>query len=98
MDGAEPTIDACVQGVSVAGHGVTDDHRRGHHDVARGEIRSRLMGTSRRVLRLVGEEGEAVTDAPDVNQAHGLLVAHLAEDALADPMAAVAIFNFLGRP
>jgi hypothetical protein len=34
---------------------------------------------------LVGEEGEAVTDGPGVEEAHGLLVAVLVEEALAGP-------------
>src|SRR5687767_11599940 len=34
---------------------------------------------------LVGEEGDAVTDGLGVDEAHGLLVAGLAEEALAGP-------------
>ena len=34
---------------------------------------------------LVGEEGEAVTDGPGVEEAHALLVAGLLEEALAGP-------------
>ena len=34
---------------------------------------------------LVGEEGDAVVECPDVDEAHGFLVAGLAEQALADP-------------
>ena len=34
---------------------------------------------------LVGEEGEAVTDGPGVQEAHALLVAGLLEEALAGP-------------
>jgi hypothetical protein len=34
---------------------------------------------------LVGEEGEAVTDGPGVDEAHALLVAGLVEEALAGP-------------
>ena len=34
---------------------------------------------------LVGEEGEAVTDCLGIDEAHGFLVAGLAEEALASP-------------
>ena len=34
---------------------------------------------------LVGEEGDAVVECPDVDEAHGFLVAGLAEEALASP-------------
>ena len=34
---------------------------------------------------LVGEEGEAVTDGPGVEEANGFLVAGLVEEALASP-------------
>jgi RNA polymerase sigma-70 factor (ECF subfamily) len=44
-------------------------------------IPPRLLGVSD--VKLVGEEGEAVTDGPGVDEAHGLLVAVLAEEALA---------------
>src|SRR4029453_723837 len=43
---------------------------------------ARLLGVSD---GLVGEEGEAVTDGLDIDEAHGLLVAGLAEEALARP-------------
>src|SRR4051795_1826209 len=46
-------------------------------------------GTVRRPLRrrdeLVGEKGEAATDRLRIDEAHGLLVAGLAEEALAGP-------------
>jgi hypothetical protein len=44
---------------------------------------ARLLGVSDE--KLVGEEGEAVTDGLGVDEAHGLLVAGLAEEALASP-------------
>ena len=34
---------------------------------------------------LVGEEGDAVVECPDVDEAHGFLVAGLAEEALTGP-------------
>ena len=43
---------------------------------------ARLLGVSD---GLVGEEGEAVTDGLGIDEAHGLLVAGLSEEALARP-------------
>jgi hypothetical protein len=36
-------------------------------------------------MGFVGEEGDAVTDGPGADEAHGFLVAGLAEEALAGP-------------
>ena len=47
------------------------------------QISSRSMLGARE--ELVGEEGEPVTDGLDIDEAHGLLAAGLAEEALAGP-------------
>ena len=48
---------------------------------------------ARRLGRLVGEDGDAVTDGLGVDEAHGFLVAHLAEEALAGPSTTGKIFS-----
>src|SRR6266480_4953594 len=58
---------------------------RWHESVALARVSTVLRRPLGLPDELVREEGEAVTDGPGVEEAHGLLVAGLAEEALAGP-------------